>query len=292
VTALDRYVRLEAVGLWREAPGAEAREVVVSFGKTTLMLTDLAERPLGHWALAGVSVLGRADDGATIYAMTADGSETLAIRDRDMIAAIAAVMRRPPPPPRRRRRLPVGPIVAVAALAAVLATAPRLIRTATVRLVPPEQAAEIGDRMLISLIERHGPPCDDPGGERALGRLAAALDPAVPPRLRVMALGGPMVAALPGRTVLIDPGALATATPDEIAGRVVQALEGDPVAALVRNAGLVADLRYVFSGHFDDRALARAAESATSTEVAGTAPGAPVPGTSDWQALLDICERA
>ena len=59
MTALDRYVRLEAVGLWREAPDAPPREVVVSFGKTTLLLTDLDERPLGHWALAGVSVLGQ-----------------------------------------------------------------------------------------------------------------------------------------------------------------------------------------------------------------------------------------
>ena len=56
MTALDRYVRLEAVGLWREAPGAPPREVVVSFGNATLLLTDLEERPLGHWALAGVSV--------------------------------------------------------------------------------------------------------------------------------------------------------------------------------------------------------------------------------------------
>ena len=54
MTALDRYVRLEAVGLWREAPGAPPREVVVSFGNATLLLTDLEERPLGHWAPSSV----------------------------------------------------------------------------------------------------------------------------------------------------------------------------------------------------------------------------------------------
>ena len=90
MTALDRYLRLEAVGLWREAPDAETREVIVSFGRTTLLFTDLRERPLGHWPLAGIRVLdGNDAAGATVYAMS-DG-ETLSVRDPDMVAAIAAV---------------------------------------------------------------------------------------------------------------------------------------------------------------------------------------------------------
>ena len=140
--------------------------------------------------------------------------ETLTIRDRDMVAAIAAVRRRLPEPRRQRRRLPLAPILGIAALAAAAAWGPRMIRAATVRLIPPEQAAEIGDRMLIALIEAHGPPCDDPEGERALGALAAALEPDAPPRLRVMDLGRtPAVAALPGGTVLIDRATATTATP-------------------------------------------------------------------------------
>ncbi len=45
--------------------------------------------------------------------------------------------------------------------------------------------------MLIALIERHGAPCAAAPGERALARLAERLDPADPPRLRVIGLGGP-----------------------------------------------------------------------------------------------------
>ena len=58
MTALERYVRREAIGVWRERLEAPPREVVVSFGNSTLVLKDLAERPLGHWALAGVTVVG------------------------------------------------------------------------------------------------------------------------------------------------------------------------------------------------------------------------------------------
>ena len=91
-TALDRYLRLEATGIWRDAPGAQPREVIVSFGRTTLMLRDSAERPLAHWALAGTHAID-VRDGATIFATGPETGETLAIRDRDMIEAIAAVSR-------------------------------------------------------------------------------------------------------------------------------------------------------------------------------------------------------
>ena len=90
--------------------------------------------------------------------MTADGAETLTIRDRDMVEAIAALARpglaarRPPragacrccrssrsPPSSRSPSPPRGCIPAEAA-----------------RLVPPARAAELGDRLLILLVERGG----------------------------------------------------------------------------------------------------------------------------------------
>jgi hypothetical protein len=319
MTALDRYVRLEALGTWRESPEAAPREVVVRFGRTTLVLTDLAEAPLGHWALAGVAVLGR-ERGATVYAMT-PGCETLAIRDPDMIAAIAAVARGPiaPPPPPRRRRLPLGALLLAAALAAAAVYGPGLIRAQAARMVPPEAAAEIGDRMLIALIEARGAPCDDPAGGRALARLARRLDPAL--RLRVLDLGAP-VAALPGRTVLIDRDALAAAAaPEELAGWAALALGRDPLAALLQGAGTARALRYVLTGELDDPALAAAAAPAPAAAEAapalarltaagldprpfaaalartGLAVPAPPPAAAspaladqDWVALQGICD--
>lgn len=289
MTAPEGYLRLEAVGRWREAPDAEPREVVVSIGKTTLLLTDLAERPLGHWALAGVRVLGEDETGATVYAMSA--GETLTIGDRDMVAAIAAVRRRLPEPSKRRTpRLPLAPILAAAALVAAAAIAPRAIRAAAVRLVPPEQAAEIGDRMLIALIERHGPPCAEPAGERALARLARQVDPANPPRLRVMDLERPVAVALPGGTVVIDRTVLAAADgPAAISGQVAQAVAADPVAELVREAGLLANVRYVFTGRFGERTLGPAAESLLSAAPADAPPGPARLDESEWEALGGIC---
>src|SRR5690554_4288438 len=132
MTALDRYVRLEAVGIWRESPDAPAREVVVSFGKATLLLTDPADAPLGHWALAGVEVLAERD-GATVYSMSPDGAETLTIRDSEMVAAIDEVTRDLPAWPSarvaapRRKGRAAGVLVLLAGLAVLAALTPQAL---------------------------------------------------------------------------------------------------------------------------------------------------------------------
>ena len=211
---------------------------MVALGKTTLLLRDLEERPLGHWALAGIVRLGL-DGAAAIYSMTADGGETLTIRDRDMIEAIAALSRPrlaagTATSARRRRRLPIASILGLAVIAALAVAVPRLIRADAARIVPPERAAELGDRLLIRLIERGGPPCSDPEAARALGVLAARLVPRAPPRVRVIALGTTPAALLPGNTLLIDRHLLRTAPPEEVAGWAAMALGVDPLATLLR----------------------------------------------------------
>ena len=56
MTALKGYERLECTGLWRSGPAIQRREVVVSCGQATLILTDMQNRPLAHWSLAAVDV--------------------------------------------------------------------------------------------------------------------------------------------------------------------------------------------------------------------------------------------
>ena len=261
MTALERYVRLEALGLLREPPDAPAREVVVSLGKTTLLLKDLEERPLGHWALAGVVRLG-ADGPATVYSMTADGAETLTIRDRDMVEAIAALARPGlATPPAPRRRLPLLPLVALAAVVALAVAATRLIPAEAARLVPPARAAELGDRLLILLVERGGAaPCADPDALRALDALMARLAPDAPPRPRLVALGAGRAALLPGNGLVLDPDLVRAAPPEAVAGWAALALERDPMADLLAAAGPLAALRLLAGGDPGDAALARAAD--------------------------------
>lgn len=90
MTALDQYTRLESVGVWKENPSSTATEVLVSFGDSTLLLSDFNELPLAHWAMAAISVISN-ENGRTTYTPDVDGSETLEIDDKPMIEAIAQV---------------------------------------------------------------------------------------------------------------------------------------------------------------------------------------------------------
>lgn len=302
MTALEKYARLEALGLWREAAGTDPREVVVSFGNASLILTDLTDRPLGHWALAGIEPIGRAE-GATVYAMDRDGEETLAIRDPEMIAAIAAVSRdwsAVPVPVQAlaRRRFPVAVLVVLVVLAVFAAQAPRLVRDQAARMVPPEQAEEFGQRMLLDLLATHGPACTDPAGLRALGRLSERAAGGLP--LEVLDLGAANpVSVLPGPVAIINLEAIRTAPrPQALAARLGHALGSDPTRAPVRDlmeaVGPLASLHYILTGALSDASLARAAGRAILPPASDALPP-PIPATvpvlsdRDWAALGAIC---
>lgn len=269
MTALEKYVRLEALGRWREGPDAPPREVVVSFGDATLVLTDLGDRPLGHWVLVGVQAVGK-DGPATVYAMTPEGEETLTIEDAAMVEAIKAVSRPFHGPsdvgrPRGRGWWPAAIAVILIGLAA--AFLPELIRAQAARMAPPEMLGEWGDAMLLQLMAEHGPLCADPEGRRALALAGGRVAREARPRLRAMDLGSVPVALLPGPTVVLGKGALEQAEdPAEIAGWLALAIAQEEMRPgpdrLMDAAGPAGSLRYVLTGRLSQAALDRAAAAA------------------------------
>ncbi len=90
MTALREYERLESLGLWRESDAAQRREVVVSFGAASLVLSDKNDTPLTHWSLAAVRTLNKGEV-PTLYAPDKHAEETLEIDDPHMIEAIDKV---------------------------------------------------------------------------------------------------------------------------------------------------------------------------------------------------------
>ena len=127
MTALSEYERLESSGLWRAAPDDhnpdaddKRREVIVSFGNATIVLSDRNDKPLAHWAMPAIR---RQNAGIrpAIYSPDKDAVETLEVADDDMIDAIekirAAIARQRPKPGRLRWWILGGFVSAVAALA-------------------------------------------------------------------------------------------------------------------------------------------------------------------------------
>lgn len=278
MTALNQYQRLEATGLWRSAPNAQRREVVVSLGDATLTITDMQDRVLAHWSLAAVA---RANPGErpAIYHPDGDAGETLelAADEATMIEGIEkvrrAIERRRPQPGKLRLVLSLG-LAAVLAGLAIFWLPDALLRH-TVKVVPMVKRVEIGDALLSRITRVAGQPCAsarEPLRHLALRVLGETRRDA----LVVLREGVRGTAHLPGGRILLNRAVIEDpADPEVTAGYVLvedlRLQRRDPLDELLRHAGLFASLRLLTTGALPDAVLDSYAE------VLLTEPSAPVP---------------
>lgn len=171
MTALTEFERLEAQGSWRETPEARLREVIVSVGDATLILSDpKSDRPLSHWSLPAVTRLNPGKMPA-IYSPRADGpDEILEVDDKLMIEAIERVHRaiaaRRAHPGRLR-----GGLFVVAALAMIGALAlwlPEAMIRHAAKIAPPAQARAVGEAVLADITRSTGAVCERNSGQAVL----------------------------------------------------------------------------------------------------------------------------
>ena len=253
MTALSKYDRLEATGLWRPEPDGQRREVIVSVGNATLVITDMNDQAITHWSLAAVA---RANPDITpaIYHPDGDTGETLELpaHETQMVEAIEtvrnAIARRRPRPGRLRWLGVVTSVSAVAAL--VLFWLPGAMRDNTLRVVPQVKREALG----VALIERMqrvtGPMCNDAAGLRALRRLGTRLDT---PKLAVVPQLGQPALHLPGGVIVLDRSVFEDwEEPDVAAGyilaEVALQVEHDPLAELLDVVGPWENFRLLTTG--------------------------------------------
>ncbi|MEP2889607.1 hypothetical protein [Tateyamaria sp.] len=242
MTALSKYDRLEATGLWRVTGDAQRREVFVAIGDATLVISDMSDRALAHWSIAAVE---RAEDaeGRAVFHPDGDPGETLELNpdEAEMIEAIdtlrQAVARARPRPGRLRW---FGAVVSVSAVAAVAVFwLPGALVDHALRVVPPVKEVEIG-AALLSRIERvSGPRCRSNEARAALDALAERTGAT---RIVVVPGGVREALALPGGTVLLNRGLVEDhESPDVAAGYAlveqVRSTSLPPLRALLEHAG-------------------------------------------------------
>lgn len=290
MTALRQFARLETTGLWRPAPEAQRREVVVSFGEATVMIADGSGRPLTHWSLPALLRLNPGEMPAR-YAPDAEGSEELELDDTLMVEAIekvrAAIARAQPRPGLLRRG---GGWIAGAALAGLAVLwLPGALTRQTLALVPESTRVEIGATMLGLMQRDTGPACRAPQGTAALERLAARLFGAGSGiAIVVLPDGPPGVVRLPGGLIVVPRDTVAaTDDPFVLAGHVVAtaataAVADDPLRPILEAAGLRATLTLLATGALPPAAL----EPLAASLLEDPQPAAPT------DALLDAFARA
>lgn len=266
MTALKKYKRLEAPGIWRETPDAQRRDVAVSLGDATLVIEDQAGAALAHWSLPAVARVNPGEFPA-LFAPGPEAAETLELNDDLMISAIstlqAAIDRRRP----RRGRLRTALTLAVLGTCAALATLwlPGALMRYTASVVPEAKRVEIGERLLERIARVSGAPCRSAYGTPALAKLDLRLG-GDGTTLRVLPAGIRGAAHLPGGTILLSRTLVEDYEgPEVAAGHVIaeraRATAEDPLETLLRDAGLGAAVRLLTTGEVTQATLDAHAEA-------------------------------
>lgn len=267
MTALKKYARLECLGLWRETPEAQRRDVVVNFGEASLILSDpRTETALTHWSLPAILRLNAGETPA-LYAPGEDAAESLELDDPEMIEALetvhSALESARPHPGRLRTVITAGLVAGLGALAVFWLPGTLMSHTASV--LPTATREHIGALALNDLTRLTGAPCADPSGQRALARFATAVFGANPPRLAVVPDGPVMALHLPGRLIVMHRSLFEDHDGPEVAAgyALAASLRGgaaDPMLPLLDHAGVRATLGLLTSGEFDGTSLAHYGE--------------------------------
>lgn len=263
MTALTQFQRLEATGVWRPAPGARLRDVVVAFGDATLVLRDpRSEEPLSHWSLPAVTRLNPGQKPAIFAPGDADQDEVVEIDDPLMVEAIERVHSAIAASRPRRGRLR-GVVIWSGVGLALLAAAvwlPGAVMNHAARIAPPAQRTAVGMAMLADMRRTTGAPCDRAAGAAVLDGLSARL---LGPQGRIVVLPATMrgARALPGGIVVIGDDMIAGEPgPAVAAGQIlaadVTADGADPLLPVIRTAGFRAAVDMLTSGELPDAALA------------------------------------
>ncbi len=270
MTALTKYQRLEAPALWRAEAEGQRREVIVSLGDATLVISDLNDRALTHWSLAAVQ---RANPGRmpAIFHPDGDPGETLEIGEDgpEMIEGIEklrqAIERRRPRPGRLRLLFLGLSFAAVAALGVFWV--PGALRDYAQKVVPGVKRVEIGAAILPEFQRLTGAPCREATALPALTRLSERLRrPRGPaPRLVVVRDGLDGALQLPGRMILIGRDLIeGYDDPDVVAGFILaeqaRTSRSDPLRHVLNNTPLRATFQLVTTGALPEGALTSYAE--------------------------------
>ncbi|QBF31047.1 hypothetical protein [Thalassococcus sp. S3] len=266
MTALTQYQRLEATALWRDTPDGQRREVIVSIGDATLVISDLKDQALAHWSLAALVRLNPGERPA-IYSPDEDASEVLEFSENEaqMIDAIetlrTAIDKARPHPGRLRWLSGLAISLAIAALA--LFWLPGAMKRHTVSVVPDIKREEIGEALLGRIERVSGAACDFADARPALAELASQTGTE---RLVILPAGVRDSMHLPGGIILLNRAIIEDhEEPDVAAGYIlaeqIRADMTDPLAALLEGSGLWAAFRLITTGRLSDEILDAYAEA-------------------------------
>ena len=91
MTAIKKFNRLESKAVWIEDIEKSPKKVIVSFGKSSIIISDENELPLDHWNFSTITLISKTEKN-TIFSQETNKSEKLIIEDNEMINAIILII--------------------------------------------------------------------------------------------------------------------------------------------------------------------------------------------------------
>ena len=262
MTALEKYTRLEAEGLWRQNSDSQHLNVIVSVGQATLTITDTQDRALAHWSLAAVARKNPGRFPAVFYP-DGDPDEHLELSENEseMVEAIDRLQRviekRRPRPGQLRVLITLSILFAIIALA--IFWLPQSVKSYALRVVPEIKQKEIGLELLSYISEYTGKPCTSAFTNNALTLIGENAINGVG-TLYVMPTGLNRTAHLPGNLLLISRELVEDyEDPDVLAGFIIAEQlryeEGEIFTDVLNFAGTFATFRLLTTGRIPPEAL-------------------------------------
>ena len=288
MTALNEYARLETTGLWRETPDSQRREVVVSLGDATLVISAMTDTALSHWSLPAIHRLNPGKRPA-LYAPDTEADETLEISEPTMIEAIervrSAIERRRPHP--GRLRLWLAALLFLITLGIGIVWLPDALVRQTASMLPAAKRTEIGQFILADMADLAGRPCSGTRGLQVMRELSTAVFGPGAPLVVVLPSSAQSTAALPGNIIVVNRSLVEDHEgPEVLAGFLLtedlRRNTRPPMRRLLDEAGIFATLRLMTTGEINRSHLRDHAAMLLSNS----------PTPVDMPALLERFERA
>ena len=87
MTALKKYSRLESSAYWKETQSSEERSVIISVGKTSLIISNYNDDPITHWSLNSIKLVDY-KNGEAVFSPNIGDQEKLIVTDAEMIKSL------------------------------------------------------------------------------------------------------------------------------------------------------------------------------------------------------------
>ena len=251
MTAIKKYTRLEANGFWKESTKSQQVEVLITFGKTSIILSDYKDNPLTHWSLAAIKLISR-NQIEYIFSTDLENGETLKISDANMVEAFLLFINEEDEKPKGFKFI----YYVITASLIVLSTLfvlflPSKVRVLTGSIISQAHEAQLVEPFINEHIAKHGSICSSPQTNKILNSILTSVqnDTSIL-SVKIVRAQKVNILHLPGGSILVSNNFLKSAYNERSLKEVLEkeflkALERKPLETLINEQSLFLLIKFI-----------------------------------------------